>query len=120
MLRGLAPVLVVTTLGVFVTGLLLLVDGPGSRDQWLLWHKVSFIVWLVAMAPHVLGHLVVELPPSLRLTRTAGPAATGGGAGRAIALASAVAAGAVVAIVLLPDFSAWTAAAGHFHHHHHG
>ena len=119
LLRGLAPVLVVTTLAVFATGVLLLVDGPGSRDQLLLWHKVSFIVWLVAMAPHVLGHLV-ELPPALRLTRNAGPVSTGGGAGRAIALASAIAGGAVVAIVLLPDFGAWTAAAAHFHHHHHG
>jgi len=119
LLRVLAPILVVTTLAVFVTGVLLLVDGPGSRDQLLLWHKVSFIVWLVAMAPHVLGHLV-ELPPALRLSRNAGPTPTGGGAGRAIALASAIAGGAVLAIVLLPDFSAWTAAAAHFHHHHHG
>jgi len=119
LLRVLAPILVVTTLAVFVTGVLLLVDGPGSRDQLLLWHKVSFIVWLVAMAPHVLGHLV-ELPPALRLSRNAGPTPTGGGAGRAIALASAIAGGAVLAIVLLPDFSAWTAAAAHFHHHHDG
>ena len=119
LLRGLAPFLVVSTFAVFVTGVLLLVDGPASRDQLLLWHKVSFIVWLVAMAPHVLGHLV-ELPPALRLTRRAGSVATGGGAGRAIALASAIVGGAVVAVVLLPDFGAWTAAAGHFHHHHHG
>ena len=120
LLRGLAPVLVITTVAVFATGVLLLVDGPGSRDQLLLWHKVSFIVWLVAMAPHVLGHLV-ELPPALRLRRdAASPLATGGGAGRAIALASAIAGGAVLAIVLLPDFGAWTAAAGHFHHLHHG
>jgi hypothetical protein len=118
LLRGLAPVLLVTTLAVFATGVLLLVDGPGSRGQLLVWHKVSFIVWLVAMAPHVLGHLV-ELPPALRLTRNGGPVATGGGAGRAIALASAIAAGAVLAIVLLPEFGAWTAAAAHFHHHHH-
>jgi hypothetical protein len=118
LLRGLAPLLVVTTLAVFATGVLLLVDGPGSRDQLLVWHKVSFIVWLVAMAPHVLGH-VVELPPVLRLTRNAAPVATGGGAGRAVALASAIAAGAMLAIVLLPDFSAWTAAAAHLHHHHH-
>ena len=119
LLRVLAPILVVTTLAVFVTGVLLLVDGPGSRDQLLLWHKVSFIVWLVAMAPHVLGHLL-ELPPALRLSRNAGPTPTGGGAGRAIAPASAIAGGALLAIVLLPDFSAWTAAAAHFHHHHDG
>jgi hypothetical protein len=116
LLRGLAPVLVITTLAVFATGVLLLVDGPGSRDQLMLWHKVSFIVWLVAMAPHVLGHLV-ELPPALRLTRGTGSVATDGGAGRAIALASAIVGGAVLAIVLLPDFSAWTGSAAHFHHH---
>jgi hypothetical protein len=122
LLRALAPFLVLTTVAVFVTGVLLLVEGPGSRDQLLVWHKVSFIVWLVAFAPHVLGHLL-ELPPALRLTREtthASPAPTGGGAGRAIALASAIVLGAVVAIVLLPDFGAWTAAAAHFHHHHHG
>jgi hypothetical protein len=116
LLRGLAPVLVVTTLAVFVTGVLLLADGPGSRDQLLLWHKVSFIVWLVAMVPHVLGHLL-ELPPALRLTRNGDQDVTGGGAGRAIALASAIAGGAVLAVVLLPDFGAWTATAAHFHHH---
>jgi hypothetical protein len=122
LLRGLAPLVVLTTIAVFVTGVLLLVEGPGSRDQLLVWHKVSFIVWLVAMAPHVLGHLV-ELPPALRLTsdtRHVGPVPTGGGAGRVIALASAIVLGAVLAIVLLPDFGAWTAAAAHFHHHHDG
>jgi hypothetical protein len=119
LLRALAPLLVVTTVVVFVTGVLLLVEGPGSRDQLLVWHKVSFIVWLVAFAPHVLGHLV-ELPPALRLTRQTTHTSPGGGAGRAIALVSAIVLGAVVAIVLLPDFGAWTAAAAHFHHHHHG
>jgi hypothetical protein len=121
LLRVLAPFLVISTVAVFVTGILLLVDGPGSRDQLLLWHKVSFIVWLVAMAPHVLGHLV-ELLPALHLTHATGHGrapASDGGAGRAIALISAIVAGAVLAIVLLPDFGSWTAAAAHFHHHHH-
>jgi hypothetical protein len=121
LLRVLAPFLVISTAVVFITGILLLVEGPGSRDQLLLWHKVSFIVWLVAMAPHVLGHLV-ELPPALGLTSARGHAsrsATAGGAGRAIALVSAIVGGAVLAIVLLPDFGSWTAAAAHFHHHHH-
>jgi hypothetical protein len=121
LLRALAPVLVITTAAVFITGILLLVEGPGSRDRLLVWHKVSFIVWLVAMAPHVLGHLV-ELPPALGLTSARGHAsrsATAGGAGRAIALVSAIVGGAVLAIVLLPDFGSWTAAAAHFHHHHH-
>jgi hypothetical protein len=63
----------------------------------------------------------VELPPALRITRSGmGSVTTGGGAGRAIALASAIAGGAVLAIVLLPDFGAWTAGTARFHHHHHG
>jgi hypothetical protein len=111
LLRGLAPLLVVSTLVVFATGVILLVDGPGSRGRWLEIHKVSFIVWLVAMAPHVLGHLF-ELAPARSLK-----GGTGGGSGRAIALASAVVGGAVIAVVLLPDFAAWTSA--HFHHHRH-
>jgi hypothetical protein len=123
LLRGLAPFLVVSTIVVFVTGILLLAEGPAPRDQLLLWHKVSFIVWLVAMAPHVLGHLV-ELPSALgfrsRGAGHAGPVATSGGPGRAIALTSAIVAGAVLAIVLVPDFGTWTGTAGHFHHHHHG
>jgi hypothetical protein len=110
LLRGLAPLLVVSTLIVFATGVILLLDGPGSRGSVLEIHKVSFIVWLVAMAPHVLGHLF-ELPPALSPSR-----ATGGGSGRAIALVSAVVGGAVIAVVLLPDFAAWTSA--QFHHHH--
>jgi hypothetical protein len=118
-LRGLAPLLIACTLAVFVTGVLLLVEGPGSRDRLLLWHKVTFFIWLAAMSPHVLGHLA-ELPSALRRTRPSEsglPVAISGGAGRAIALASAIVGGVVLAIVLLPDFAAWTSAAGHLHHH---
>jgi hypothetical protein len=57
---------------VFVTGVILLFDGPGSRGRLLLWHKVSFFVWLAAMAPHVLAHLP-ELPRSLGGKRATEP-----------------------------------------------
>jgi hypothetical protein len=117
LLRGVAPALVISTLAVFVTGVLLLLEGPGSRGQLLLWHKVSFFVWLAATVPHVLGHLV-ELPGSVRATGrdTNGLGSSAGAAGRWIAVSSALVAGLVLAIVLLPDFGAWTSA--HFHHHH--
>jgi hypothetical protein len=117
LLRGVAPLLVASTLAVFVTGVLLLAEGSASRDPLLLWHKVSFFVWLAAIAPHVLGH-VLDLPRWLRATGqdlTPGRGPRAGSAGRAIALASALVAGAVLAIVLLPDFGSWTAA--HVHHH---
>jgi hypothetical protein len=118
LLRGVAPLVVGSTVAVFVTGVLLVVRGPSSGGQLVLWHKVSFFVWLAAMAPHVLGHLT-QLPPWLRATGediTAAHGPRSGSAGRAIALTSALVAGVVLAIVLVPEFGAWTSA--HFHHHH--
>lgn len=117
LLRALAPALVISTMAVFVTGVVLLLEGPGSRGQLVLWHKVSFFVWLAATAPHVLGHLV-ELPGSVRAAQrdTDGLGSGPGTAGRWIAISSALVVGAVLAVVLLPDFGAWTSA--HFHHHH--
>ena len=43
-------------------------------------------------------------------------AAVPGRPGRAIALASAVVLGALLAVVLIPDFASWTAHLGLFHH----
>jgi hypothetical protein len=56
-LRLMGPVLVFSTLGIFVTGIALLALGPGGRQPWMLLHKVSFFVWLAVTALHVLGHL---------------------------------------------------------------
>ena len=51
-----APGLVVSTLGVFVTGVALLVVGPAGGIILGL-HKASFVVWLVAFGIHVLAYL---------------------------------------------------------------
>jgi hypothetical protein len=120
LLRLLAPSVVITTVIVFVSGIVLLFEGPKSRGIWLSLHKVSFFVWLAPMALHVLGHLP-RLPRKLRAVE---PVESLGGtppgqAGRWILLAGSVVAGAVLAIVLLPDFGVWTAP-GALHHHHHG
>ena len=56
-LRLIAPIVVLSTVGVFASGLVLLLAGPSSRGQWLLIHKASFIVWVAVTAVHVLGHL---------------------------------------------------------------
>ena len=116
LLRALGPAVVLSTVGVFLTGLLLLVVGPGagSRPALGLLHKVTFILWLVAMAPHVLGHLV-ELPRNL-LRSDPGYRRLPGGAARQLALVVALAAGIVLAVLLLPDFSVWTFWATHHHH----
>ena len=102
LLRGLAALVVLTTLAVLGTGIALLLLGPSSRDPLVLVHKVSFIAWAVFVGAHILGHLpqLARLPAS---TRT-----VGGRGGRWISLTGAVVAGAVLAIALIPQFSAWT------------
>jgi hypothetical protein len=116
-LRLLAPAVVVTTIVVFGTGVWLLIVGRGHRDPALLLHKVSFIAWIVVTSLHVLGHLL-ELPGALRAPALDGTALNGhqaGSAGRTLALVGAIVAGLVLAIALIPDFSAWTASAHLFH-----
>jgi hypothetical protein len=55
------------------------------------------------------------------VTRRDRDAATGlspGGTGRGLALVGALVGGVVLAVVLIPDFSAWTASGAFAHHHH--
>ena len=119
-LRLLAPGVVLSTVVVFVSGLVLLFVGPANRGTSLLIHKASFIAWGVLTALHVLGHV-----PGLGTTvRGAAVVRDGlgipGGGGRWLALAGAIVGGLVLAIVLIPDFSVWTAADALRHHHHDG
>jgi hypothetical protein len=118
LLRMIAPLVVVTSAVVFASGILLLVDGPGSRDRFLLLHKASFIVWLAFTGLHVLGH-VPRTARSLADARTDGEltGSSPGAVGRWLTLAAAVVAGVVAAIVLIPDFAAWTAHGAFAHHH---
>ena len=60
-LRLLAPVVVISTVVVFWSGVALWVAGnpPGWLGRpWLAWHKLSFIVWIFATGIHVLAYLV--------------------------------------------------------------
>lgn len=121
LMRLIAPAVVLTTVVVFISGVLLLFEGPSHRGFLLLVHKASFIVWLAATGLHVLGHL----PHLGRSLRVAGANAdqdgvSPGAAGRRLAIAGALVGGLVLAIVLIPDYSAWTAHGVFVHHHHHG
>lgn len=114
---ALLVLLVLSTLIVLGSGLILLFEGPTSRSKWLPVHRITFFVWLAFVAAHVLGHLT-SLPVALRGDfdlRAKGTEAVAGRDGRALALAGAIVGGAVLAIVLMPDFAAWMNA--HFHHH---
>jgi hypothetical protein len=121
-LRLIGPIVVLSTVAVFLTGVMLLILGPNHRDPWLMLHKVSFIVWVVFMSLHVLGH-VPAVARALGIGRRGNEQLAGavpGRTGRWIAIAGALVAGLVLAIVLIPDFAAWTAHSVFVHHHHDG
>ena len=106
LLRVLAPVLVLTTAGVFVTGVLLLAAGH-KKGALLEIHKVSFIVWGAVFGVHFLAyarHVLRALPDTWNAARR--PA----GAGWRGALVAATAGGGVaLAVVLLPAIGRWHA-----------
>jgi len=107
-LRMMAPVLVAATIGVFVTGVVLLVEGHKS-DTLLLLHKVSFIVWGAVFGIHFLAYLPRMLR-SLRADWTARRRRGVSGAGlRGVLVASALGAGVALALVLLPTIDNWQA-----------
>ena len=125
-LRGLAPLVVGSTLAVFVTGVALLVLGPGSRNPLDLLHKASFIAWIAVTALHVIGHLpevvrllttarrsrrevmALQAAPPRRRSRTESDVAVDGRTGRGAALGVAMLGGLATAIALVGLFSAWT------------
>lgn len=119
-LRMIAPMVVLSTVTVFVSGVVLLFEGPSSRQTLLPIHKISFIVWAAFTAVHVLGHLT-ELPPALRGDYGAPAQITGdvtGRSGRVLSLAGALVAGVVLAIVLIPQYGSWLNDTNVFIHRH--
>jgi hypothetical protein len=107
LLRLLGPVVVVLTLAVFATGIALLFAPQGWRSPLLLLHKASFVVWLGVMAVHVLGHLLdtARLAPRDWLRRTRSQV---NGAGlRQWAIASSLAVGLLLAVVVTPRVGPW-------------
>jgi hypothetical protein len=126
-LRLIAPIVVLSTLVVFASGVALLLVGPSSRDTLLPIHKISFFVWVAFISLHVLAHLPTMLRGVLADYRPRrGRAAAweqrlnpregaNGRAGRVLSLTSALAFGVVLAIVLIPQFGPWLSA----HHLHH-
>jgi hypothetical protein len=122
-LRLMAPIVVLSTLVVFASGVALLFVGPSSRDTLLPIHKISFIVWGVFTAIHVLAHLPTLLNSlsadyGKSVNRSDAPGwhnEVNGRAGRTLSLAGALTFGAVLAILVIPQFEPWLSA-HHFHH----
>jgi len=118
-LRAMGPILVASTMAVFTSGIVLLFEGPRNRALPLLIHKASFIVWLVFVGLHIVGHLP-GFASALRASSVSqeGLGTATGAAGRWIVLVGAIVGGVVLALALIPHFGVWTAP-GAFPHHHH-
>jgi cytochrome b len=105
-LRLMAPVLVASTVAVFVTGVLLLAAGHKSGTLLEL-HKLSFIVWAVVFAVHFLAYLP-RIVRSLREDWAAARRRAVPGTGvRALLVVAAVGSGTALALSLLPAITAW-------------
>src|SRR4051812_48669010 len=100
-LRLMAPVLVASTVAVFVTGVLLLAAGHKSGTLLEL-HKLSFIVWAAVFAVHFLAYLP-RIVRSLRADWAAARRRAVPGTGvRALLVVAAVGSGTALALSLLP------------------
>lgn len=109
LLRMSAPILVLTSVLIVVSGVILLFAGTGVRDTLLPIHKVSFFVWLAFMSLHVLAHLP-GMPRALRADyggRERAAAQAEGRPGRELALSGSLLAGVAIALISLPQFGPW-------------
>jgi hypothetical protein len=117
-LRMLAPLVVLSTIGVFATGVALLILGPRGGVVVGL-HKASFVVWFAVTGVHVLAY-VGRLPRFgfADWHRRAASAVPGGSTRRLLVLASLVT-GVVLALATVRYAQPWT----HWlalHHHRDG
>jgi hypothetical protein len=107
-----APLTVASTIVLLGSGVLIVAMRP-QRGFVVGLHKASFVVWFGAMAVHVLGH-VLELPRHLHLDRERD---LPGARVRSILLATALVAGAALAIASLPAVHHWVDWAATHHRH---
>jgi len=99
-----APVLVLSTIALFATGVALAGFGPG-RPFVLGLHKASFVVWVAAMTVHVLAH--VARVPVLSALEVRGGRGVAGSRVRLTLLAAVVLAGAILSVATLPLAAPW-------------
>jgi hypothetical protein len=109
LLRWSAPLLIVFTGAVLLTGVALLFVAPARPGLMLTAHKFSFVVWFALMALHVLGHLkeAVVLSRWDWWPRADRARPAGKGQRRGL-VAVSVLAGVALSAALLPVASPWT------------
>ena len=111
LLRLLGPAVVILTALVLASGVALLLASPAWSPQLLFVHKASFVLWFIAMAAHVLGHLaeVARLAPRDWLRRTRRDVK--GAGGRQWLIAASLVAGALLGLAMLGRVGPWLASA---------
>lgn len=116
LLRLLGPLVVVLTLAVLGTGVALLLGPTSWRTTMLFLHKATFVVWLMVMAVHVLGHLLdtARLAPRDFAHRTRRQ--VDGAGARQWAVVASLAVGLVLGVLVLPSVGHWLVA-GNFSFH---
>ena len=121
-LRILGPIVIVSSLAVLGTGIGLIYAGPQHREPLLTLHQGSFIVWLVVMTVHVLGHVFEASRTTWRELRDPKiePAARHR-RWRTAAIAMSLVLGVGLATALLPSAHSWTSGnlEQHFGHEDH-
>jgi hypothetical protein len=102
-LRLLAPVVVVSTVVLFGSGIELWLFGLRYGMGWLTLHKLSFLVWFFAMGAHVLSHL--DRTRRLAAADLAAGGEVPGAITRRSLVAASLAVGLLLALVSLPWWS---------------
>jgi len=97
-LRVLGPMVTITTIAVFATGIIALKVGGHFIDRA---HKVSFVAWFVVLAIHVLGHILETPALAFADWRRSTRGQTAGVTARLTLLASTTAIGIALAILSL-------------------
>jgi hypothetical protein len=116
LLRILGPLVIAATLGLLVSGIVLVALGPtsaqrqllsvaGQRVDWVTLHQGLFVVWAVVAGLHVLGRLLPAI--GIVLTRPAAGSRVDGRIPRSAVLAVMAALAALAAVLLLAAAPAW-------------
>jgi hypothetical protein len=114
LLRVLAPFLIASTLTLFASGVGLIIVGHGGEPLLQL-HAVSFAVWGVLIAIHILAYLARAFRAGVADWRRHGTPVVAGSRSRRAALAGALLAGLILALASYPAQQSWLS---HRHDHH--
>ena len=116
LLRLLGPVVILLTLAVLATGVALLLASAALLPTLLFLHKASFVLWLLAMTVHVLGHLAdtARLAPRDWMRRTRRDVS--GASLRQWAITASLVAGLLLGLMLAGRAAPWLGLASQLGH----